>query len=119
MNDILAYNVERRHDFLLKSIGYLEDENLAVNTIRRLLCISFAVLGIGSLLQVFFFHMYNKVFHPFKDILDISTADVKNTCNQWQKMLFVTGITIICTISLVFLIIHHYPGSKEISELFL
>ena len=118
MRGISAYNVERRHEFLLKSIGYLEDENIAVNTIWRLLFISFAVLGFGSLLQVFFFHMYNEVFHPFKDILDISTVDEKKACNQWKQMLLVTGITIICTISLVFLIIHHYPESKEISEFF-
>ena len=58
-----------RHDFLWNSIGYLKEEQEAVETIRIVLGISFSYMVIGHILQVYFFYLYNKKFHPFADIL--------------------------------------------------
>ena len=59
-----------RHDFLWNSIGYLEKEAESIDVIRKLLQGSVIYLIFGTILQGFFFHLYNGKFHPFKEILD-------------------------------------------------
>ena len=65
-----AYNVEVRHEFLWNSIGILEKEAESIDIIRKLLHGSIAYIIFGTLLQGFFFHLYNEKFHPFKEILN-------------------------------------------------
>ena len=66
-----AYNVEMRHDFLWNSsIGYLEKEAESIDVIRKLVRGSIIYLVFGSMLQGFSFYLYNKKFHPFKEILN-------------------------------------------------
>ena len=67
---LLAYNVEQRHIFLWNTIGYKEEEAESIATIRRLLYGSLCYLVFGSMLEAFFFNLYNERFHPFKDIMD-------------------------------------------------
>ena len=64
-----GYNVNKRHDFLWNSIGYLKEEQDAVETIRILMGFSFGYMIIGHILQAYFFYLYNQKFHPFGDIL--------------------------------------------------
>ena len=58
-----------RHDFLWNSIGYLKEEQEAVDTITILIGFSFGYMIIGHVLQAYFFYLYNQKFHPFADIL--------------------------------------------------
>ena len=69
INHLLALNVERRHEFLWNSFGYLDDEEDALFTIRYLCLGSFIALVLGTILQWLFFSLYNEKYHPFKDIL--------------------------------------------------
>ena len=59
-----------RHDFLWNSIGYLEKEAESIYVIRKLLQGSVIYVIFGTILQGFFFYLYNGKFHPFKEILN-------------------------------------------------
>ena len=60
-----------RHDFLWNSIGYLEKEEAeSIDVIRKLVRGSIIYLVFGSMLLGFSFYLYNKKFHPFKEILN-------------------------------------------------
>ena len=61
--------MQERHDILSRTIGYLDEEQEALDRGYLLLICSTAVIIVGSLLQILFFYLYNRIFHPFANIL--------------------------------------------------
>ena len=78
--------MQERHDILLRTIGCLEEEQEALKRGYVLFLGSFALVVIGSLLQSWFFWLYNGSWHPFNKIL--KTPSDANKCK-----LFETGLT--------------------------
>ena len=65
----LVYKMQERHDILTRTIGYLDEEQEALNRGYLLLLSSTYTMVVGSLLQILFFYLYNGPFHPFANIL--------------------------------------------------
>ena len=61
--------MQERHDVLSRTIGYLDEEQEALDRGYLLLVGSTATMVVGSLLQIFFFYLYNGPYHPFANIL--------------------------------------------------
>ena len=64
-----VYKIQERHDVLSRTIGYLDEEQEALDRGYLLLICSIATMVVGSLLQILFFYLYNGPFHPFANIL--------------------------------------------------
>ena len=69
--------MKERHDILSRTIGYLHEEQEAMDTGYLLLIGSTVTMIFGSLLQVLFFYLYNGPFHPFANIL-VDETEGKN-----------------------------------------
>ena len=69
--------MQERHDILSKTIGYLDEEQEALDKGYLLLIGSAATIIVGSLLQILFFYLYNGPFHPFVNIL-VDETEGKN-----------------------------------------
>ena len=68
--------MQLRHNFLWDTIGYLdEEENTRLNIIW-LICASFVAISIGGIIQWFFFTLYNKKYHPFRDIFEYTSCEI-------------------------------------------
>ena len=61
--------MQERHDVLSRTIGYLDEEQEALDRGYLLLICSTVTMVVGTLLQIFFFYLYNGPFHPFANIL--------------------------------------------------
>ena len=61
--------MQERHDVLSRTIGYLDEEQEALDRGYMLLIGSTVTMVVGSLLQILFFYLYNGPFHPFANIL--------------------------------------------------
>ena len=63
--------MKARHDFLDNTIGYF-DEELEAYTLTMFLAIKFPlILVVGSILQVVLYRLYNRKFHPFKEMAEL------------------------------------------------
>ena len=69
--------MQERHDILIRTIGYLDEEQEAMDTGIMLLFGSTVTMVVGSLLQILFFYLYNGPFHPFANIL-VDETEGKN-----------------------------------------
>ena len=65
----IVYRMQERHDILSRTIGYLDEEQEALDRGYMLLIGSTVTMVVGSLLQILFFYLYNGPFHPFANIL--------------------------------------------------
>ena len=65
----VVYKMQERHDILSRTIGYLDEEQEALDRGYLLLISSTATMVVGSLLQILFFYLYNGQYHPFANIL--------------------------------------------------
>ena len=72
--------MQERHDILSRTIGYLDEEQEAMDTGIKLLISSTVTVVVGSLLQILFFYLYNGPFHPFANIL-VDETEGKNIFN--------------------------------------
>ena len=61
--------MQERHDILSRTIGYLDEEQGALDKGYLILISSTITMVVGSLLQILFFYLYNGPFHPFANIL--------------------------------------------------
>ena len=61
--------MQERHDILSRTIGYLDEEQEALDKGYFLLICSSVTMVVGTLLQILFFYLYNGPFHPFANIL--------------------------------------------------
>ena len=61
--------MQERHDILSRTIGYLDEEQEALEKGYLLVISSTVIVVVGSLLQILFFYLYNRPFHPFANIL--------------------------------------------------
>ena len=61
--------MQERHDILSRTIGYLDEEQDALDKGYFLLICSSVTMVVGTLLQILFFYLYNGPFHPFANIL--------------------------------------------------
>ena len=61
--------MQERHDVLSRTIGYLDEEQEALDRGYLLLVGSTVTMVVGSLLQILFFYLYNGPYHPFANIL--------------------------------------------------
>ena len=61
--------MQERHNILNQTIGYLPKEQEALDNGYYLLIGSFAFVIVGSVLQAWFFWLYNGTWHPFANIL--------------------------------------------------
>ena len=60
--------MKARHDFLDDTIGYF-DEELEAYRLTMFLAIGFPVIiVIGAILQFVLYRLYNRRFHPFKEM---------------------------------------------------
>ena len=66
---ILAYNVNKRHQFLLDTIGPLPEEIDAHWKINFMAFYMVFILIGAALLQFLFYWLYNRVFHPFQVLM--------------------------------------------------
>ena len=65
--------MQERHDILSKTIGYLDEEQEALDKGYLLLICSTVANVVGSLLQISFFYLYNAPLHPYANILNDDT----------------------------------------------
>ena len=61
--------MQERHDILWNSIGYLQEEQDALDTGIMIRNVSLSAVIVGSLLETGFFYLYNGMFHPLANIL--------------------------------------------------
>ena len=61
--------MQERHDVLSRTIGYLDEEQEALDRGYLVLIGSTVTIVVGSLLQILLFYLYNGPFHPFANIL--------------------------------------------------
>ena len=61
--------MQERHDILQRTIGYLDEEQEALDRGYMLLICSTVTIAVVSLLQTVFFFLYNSKLHPFANIL--------------------------------------------------
>ena len=66
---ILAYNVNKRHQFLVDTIEPLPEEIDAHWKINFLAYYMILVFMCAALLQFLSYFLYNRVFHPFQDLM--------------------------------------------------
>ena len=71
--------MQERHDILSKTIGYLDEEQEALDKGYLLLIGSAATIIVGSLLQILFFYLYNGPLHPFANILVDETEGINQS----------------------------------------
>ena len=72
-----VYKMQERHDVLSRTIGYLDEEQEALDKGYLLLISSTVTMVVGNLLQILFFYLYNGIFHPFANIL-VDETEGKN-----------------------------------------
>ena len=63
--------MQERHDILWNSIGYLQEEQDALDTGIMIRNISLSAVIIGSLMETGFFYLYNGMYHPLASILKV------------------------------------------------
>ena len=85
--------MQERHDVLSRTIGYLDEEQEALDRGYLLIICSTVIMVVGSLLQILFFYLYNGPFHPFANILiddneGISIFNFSNHCNSDTNLYF-------------------------------
>lgn len=61
--------MKERHDLLWNTIGYLDEEQVALNTGYYLLIFSTSWIIFAGIAEIVFFSLYNGKFHPFAKIL--------------------------------------------------
>ena len=61
--------MQQRHDILSRTIGYLDEEQEALERGYLILICSTVTMLLGGLLQILFFYLCNGPFHPFANIL--------------------------------------------------
>ena len=61
--------MQERHEVLSRTIGYLDEEQEALDRGYMLLICSTVTMAVVSLLQTVFFFLYNSKLHPFANIL--------------------------------------------------
>ena len=79
--------MQERHDILTRTIGYLDEEQEALDTGYLLIICSTVTMAVGSLLQILFFYLYNGPFHPFANIL----VDEEGT-DQYQSLVIIENL---------------------------
>ena len=79
--------MQERHDILWNSIGYLQEEQDALDTGIMIRDVSLSAVIVGSLLETGFFYLYNGMFHPLANILKEPKIEV---C-------FLNGNTFLCS----------------------
>ena len=79
--------MQERHDILTRTIGYLDEEQEALDTGYLLLYGSFIMVIVGTLLEILFFWMYNGSCHPFANILKDYSAEDKCKLMNYQNNL--------------------------------
>merc|ERR1712062_186831 len=67
--EILASQVHQRHSILEQTIGALPEEIAAYDTIKYLSPLMYLALIILTLVQLALYFVFNRLLHPFKDIL--------------------------------------------------
>ena len=80
--------MQERHDILSRTIGYLDEEQEALDRGYLLLICSTVTIVVGSLLQILFFYLYNGPFHPFANILVDETEGKESMASTiWSSLL--------------------------------
>ena len=79
--------MQERHDILSRTIGYLDEEQEALDRGYMLLIGSTVTMVVGSLLQILFFYLYNGPFHPFANIL-VDETEGKNSIIYFYSNLY-------------------------------
>ena len=72
-----VYKMQERHDILTRTIGYLDEEQEALDRGYLLIIFSNVTMVVGALLQILFFFLYNGPLHPFANILVDETEGIE------------------------------------------
>ena len=72
-----VYKMQERHDILTRTIGYLDEEQEALDRGYLLIICSNVTMVVGALLQILFFFLYNGPLHPFANILVDETEGIE------------------------------------------
>ena len=73
---VTAIKISERHGILYETIGHLPEEQTAYERVWMIAGISLAFVIFGTILEAFFFIIYNEIFHPFKNIIiDLRNAE--------------------------------------------
>ena len=86
--------MQKRHDILSRTIGYLDEEQEALDKGYLIIICSTVTMVVGTLLQILFFYLYNGPFHPFANILVDETEGKK-----WQSILSNDCIFLVLSVS--------------------
>ena len=70
--------MQQRHDILSRTIGYLDEEQEALERGYLILICSTVTMLLGGLLQILFFYLYNGPYHPLANILIDDTEGIRN-----------------------------------------
>ena len=95
--DFAAIKVHARHEFLENTIGYF-DEELQAYRLTMFLAIGFPfILVTGSILQFLLYRLYNRKFHPFKEMAKLkikgNVINIKSSVSTGCNKSFVTAET--------------------------
>ena len=74
---IAVFKMQERHDILNKTVGYLDEEQEALDFGYWLLKVALCIMIVCFLLEILFFWLYNGHCHPFANILKDSNNDVQ------------------------------------------
>ena len=83
---ISVFKMQERHDILSQTIGYHKEEQEALDRGYYLLYGSFTFIIIGSLLEIWFFWIYNGPWHPFANILKDQLCVNKHLPRQMKNI---------------------------------
>ena len=79
--------MEQRHELLWNTIGYLKMEQEALDRGRMIRNWSLIYMFVGTLLEAFFFFLYNGICHPFAKILKVDNYHVQGrVCSNAVKI---------------------------------
>ena len=91
-----ANRVHQRHSILEQTIGALPEEIEAYDTIRNLSPLMFLTLIILTLVQLALYLVFNRFFHPFKEILSSEDSEpiVQSTLQSTRKMSTISTVSV-------------------------
>ena len=91
-----AKRVHQRHSILEQTIGALPEEIEAYDTIRNLSPLMFLALIILTLVQLALYLVFNRFFHPFKEILSSEDSEpiVQSTLQSTRKMSTISTVSV-------------------------
>merc|ERR1719412_830557 len=69
------YNIKRRHELLAGTIGAKQEEEASLSASNTLVITATVCMIVFSILEVAFYRLYNRKFHPWEKIINGEIVD--------------------------------------------